>query len=95
MGRDARRIDNVREAHPIHLDLSRGADLRWPEPRRITKACRTLQEAVRGSYRLPEGQQVRATVVLRGDGMPVVHKAAEIRRSRAMALEGAPSMAAP
>lgn len=55
---------------PIHLDLSREADLRWPEPRRITKACRTLQEAVRGSYQLPEGQQVRATVVLRGDGCP-------------------------
>jgi hypothetical protein len=70
---------------PIYLDLRQEADLRWPEPRRITKPYRTLQEAVREFYRLPEEQQVRASVVLRGSGLPVVYKAAEIRRFRAMA----------
>ncbi len=72
---------------PIYLDLRQGADLRWPEPRRVTKVCRTLQEAVREFYQLPEEYQVRASVVLRGDGMPVVYKAAEIRRFRAMAAD--------
>ena len=73
---------------PIYLDLLQQADLRWPEPRRVTKACRTLQEAVREFYRLPEEHQVRASVVLRGGGMPVVYKAAEIRRFRAATAVG-------
>lgn len=69
---------------PIYLDLHQPADLRWPEPRRITKVCRTLQEAVRGFYQLPEERQVRASVVLRNDGGLVVYKAPEIRRLRAL-----------
>ena len=69
---------------PIYVDLRQPADLRWPEPRRVTKICRTLQEAVRGFYQLSEERQVRASVVLRNSGGLVVYKAAEIRRLRAL-----------